>query len=138
MKPQKVVFWRYSCLAFLIHKQKEGEEKKNPTAPQLQHSRMNAHKLVHLTRGTFFWPRIVMSFNTPPCAPTTTTLRVQNEHVISLRGRAAPTVTDYATWKFNVLLFNAGTKKKKTNPIHFKTLLLCVALKGNVEMCAQN
>lgn len=79
-----------------------------------------------------------MSFNTPPRAPATTTLRVQNEHVTGLRGRAAPTVTDYVTWKFNVLLFNADSKKKKKeNPIHFKTLLHCVALKGNVEICAR-
>lgn len=59
-----------------------------------------------------------MSFNTPPRAPATTTLRVKNEHVTGLRGRAAPTVTDYVTWKFNVLLFNADSKKKKKRKSH--------------------
>lgn len=46
--------------------------RKNPTAAQRQHSRVNAHKLAHLTRRTFFWPGSVMSFNTPPRAHTTT------------------------------------------------------------------
>lgn len=70
----RTAVWLFSFISKKKKKEekKEKRKKKNPTAPQWQHSRVNAHKLVHLTRRTFFWPGSVMSFNTPPRVPATT------------------------------------------------------------------